>query len=118
PIPVRLLRIRGQKVNVWLITNVLEAERLPRKTAGTFYRWRWRNEGLFRTYKRTLGKVKLLSRTVAQVHREMEGSLLAVQLLLAQGAVALHQAGETKLLPSARLIQIGRASCRERVEML
>jgi hypothetical protein len=30
--------------------------------------------------------------------------LLAVQLLLAQGAVALHQAGETKLLPSARKI--------------
>jgi hypothetical protein len=104
PIPVRLIRIRGPKVNVWLLTNVLDEQRLPKKTASQFYRWRWRNEGLFRTYKRTLGKVKLLSRTVALVHREMEGSLLAVQLLLAQGAVALHQAGETKLLPSARLI--------------
>jgi len=28
--------------------------------------------------------VKLLSRTVAQVHRELEGSLLAVQLLTRQ----------------------------------
>jgi len=104
PIPVRLIRIRGPKANVWLLTNVLDEQRLPKKTASKFYRWRWRNEGLFRTYKRTLGKVKLLSRTVALVHREMEGSLLAVQLLLAQGAVALHQAGETKLLPSARKI--------------
>jgi hypothetical protein len=104
PIPVRLLRIRGQKVDVWLITNVLDEERLPRKTAGTFYRWRWRNEGLFRTYKRTLGKMKLLSRTVVQVHREMEGSLLAVQLVLAQGAVALHRAGATGVLPSFRKI--------------
>src|SRR5262249_37945144 len=69
PVPVRLLRIRGRKVDVWLITNVLEAERLPRRTASKFYRWRWRNEGLFRTYKRTLGKVKLQSRTVALVHR-------------------------------------------------
>src|SRR5262249_20165783 len=39
-----------------------------------------------RTYKRTLGKVKLVGRTVKQVHREAEGSLLAVQLLLAQAA--------------------------------
>jgi hypothetical protein len=46
----------------------------------------------------------LLSRTVAQVHREMEGSLLAVQLLLAQGAVALHRAGVTGVLPSFRKI--------------
>src|SRR5438105_208611 len=47
---------------------------------------------------------RALHLTVALVHREMEGSLLAVQLLLAQGAVALHHAGETKLLPSARMI--------------
>jgi Transposase DDE domain len=106
PIPVRLLRLRGESVPVCLITNVLEPERLPRRTASKFYRWRWRNEGLFRTYKRTLGKVKLTSRTVALVHRELEGSLLAVQLLLAQGAVALHEAGETVLLPSPRKILV------------
>jgi hypothetical protein len=104
PIPVRLLCIRGPKVKVWLITSVLEEERLPKKTASTFYRWRWRNEGLFRTYKRTLGKVKLQSRTIAQVHREMEGSLLAVQLLLAQGAMALQQARAKPQLPSPRQI--------------
>jgi hypothetical protein len=50
--------------------------------------------------------VKLTSRTVALVHRELEGSLLAVQLLLAQGAVALHEAGETVLLPSPRKILV------------
>lgn len=105
PIPVRLLRIRGRKVDVWLITNVLDAERLPRKTAGKFYRWRWRNEGLFRTYKRTLQKVKLMSRTVAMVHREAEGSLLAVQLLLAQGALALPTTSAVPIgMPSARKV--------------
>jgi hypothetical protein len=92
PLPVRLLRIRGDKTDVWLMTNVVEEQRLPKRTAGKFYRWRWRNEGLFRTYKRTLGKLKLMSRTVAQVHREVEGSLLATQLLLAQGALALPPA--------------------------
>jgi hypothetical protein len=107
PIPVRLLRIHGDKVDVWLITNVLEEERLPRKTAGKFYRWRWRNEGLFRTYKRTLGKVKLMSRTVAQVHREAEGSLLATQVLLAQGVLGLQTSAKAPTgLPSARKVLV------------
>jgi len=114
PIPVRVLRLRGQKADVWLITDVLEEPRLPRKTASQFYRWRWRNECLFRTYKRTLGKVKLVSRTVALVHRELEGSLLAVQLLLGQGALALQQAGEQRLLPSPRQIVLAiRAEIRD-----
>jgi Transposase DDE domain len=105
PIRVRLLRIVGSKGDVWLITNVLEAEKLSRKMAGTFYRWRWRNEGFFRTYKRTLGKVKLMSRTIALAHREAEGSLLAVQMLLAQGSLALQQADEVVVtMPSARQV--------------
>jgi hypothetical protein len=54
--------------------------------AAQIYRWRWRNEGLFRTYKRMLAKVKLRSRTVATVHREGEASMLALQLLLAVAA--------------------------------
>jgi hypothetical protein len=107
PIPVRLLRIRGDRADVWLITNVVDKDRLPKKTAGKFYRWRWRNEGLFRTYKRTLGKVKLMSRTVAQVHREAEGSLLATQLLLAQGALGLQTATKPPAgPPSARKVLV------------
>lgn len=88
PIQARLLRIRGEKVDVWLLTNILDREQLSHSLATKFYRWRWRNEGLFRTYKRTVGKVKWMSRTVAMVHREAEASLLAVQLLLAQGSWA------------------------------
>jgi hypothetical protein len=105
PLRVRLWRIRGDKGDVCLITNVVDEGRLPRPTASKFYRWRWRNEGLFRSYKRTLGKVKLMSRTVVQVHREAEGALLATQLLLAQGALALpaQAAGQT-VLPSARKV--------------
>jgi len=104
PLPVRLLCIRGDKADVWLITNIVDEHRLPKRTAGKFYRWRWRNEGLFRTYKRTLGKLKLMSRTVTQVHREAEGSLLATQLLLAQGALTLPTATTKVMLPSARKV--------------
>jgi hypothetical protein len=87
PLRLRLVRIRSErhKCDVWLLTNVLDAERLSLELAGQFYRWRWENEGLFRTYKRTLHKVKLIGRTVRLVHREAEGSLLALQILLATG---------------------------------
>ena len=42
---LRLIRIRARRVknDVWLLTNVLEAERLSAKQAGQFYRWRWEN---------------------------------------------------------------------------
>jgi hypothetical protein len=91
PLLLRLLRVRSpqRKVDVWLVTNVLAAAELPLSTAAKFYKMRWENEGFFRTYKRTLAKVKLQSRTVRLVHREVFGSLVAVQLLLAQGAWAV-----------------------------
>lgn len=87
PLRVRLIRVRGTKTGaeVWLLTNVLDRRRLPKAAAAQYYRWRWENEGLFRTYKRTLSKMKLRSRTVRLVHREAESSLLATQLLLAMG---------------------------------
>lgn len=94
PIRARLLRVRGKKVDVWLLTNVLESRRLGRQQASQFYRWRWGSEGLFRTYKQTLQKVKLHSRTVRLVHREAEVSLLAVQLLLAQAAAVRGEGKE------------------------
>ncbi|MGW8257100.1 MAG: transposase [Thermoguttaceae bacterium] len=91
PIRGRLMRIHSsrRKVDVWLFTNVEDPEQLSLKTAGTYYRWRWENEGFFRTYKRTLKKVVLMSRTLRLVHREAEASMIATQLMLCQGALAM-----------------------------
>jgi hypothetical protein len=99
PLRLRLIRVLGRRrgkdprraVEIWLLTNV-EAERMSITQAASFYRLRWENEGLFRSYKRTLKKVHLVGRTVRAVHREAYGSLLACQLLLAQGAWALRGA--------------------------
>jgi hypothetical protein len=55
------------KRDVWLLTDVLDSARLSVATAAMFYRWRWRNEGVFRTDKRTINKLKLSSRTVRLV---------------------------------------------------
>src|SRR5207247_7234691 len=69
----RVLRVGDGKADVWLLTN-LAKEELSRRTAAKIYRWRWHNEGLFRTYKRTLDKTKLRHRTPPLVFREAEGS--------------------------------------------
>jgi hypothetical protein len=93
PIACRLIRVpaKGQvKRDVWLLTDLLDPARLSPATAARFYRWRWRNEGVFRIYKRTINKLKLSSRTVRLVHREAEASLLALQVLLAHADLALR----------------------------
>jgi len=97
-----------EKYDVWLLTSVLSSQRLPAERAGLWYRWRWENEGFFRTYKRTLNMVKLRSRTVALLHREAEGSLLATQLLLAMVAESLPTASEGKASPRQAVREIRR----------
>jgi len=116
PLRGRLLRIRSRKRknDVWLFTNVEDRRRLPMEAASQFYRWRWENEGFFRTYKRTLKKFKLTSRALRQAHREAEGSMLATQLLLCQGALAMtapRTENETPVMCSPRsvLLEIRRA---------
>jgi hypothetical protein len=90
PLRLRLLRTRARKKkgDVWLLTNVLDRRRLPAASAAAFYRRRWESEGQSRAYKRALAKVKLVSRAVRLAHREAEGSLLALQLMPAQGVLA------------------------------
>jgi hypothetical protein len=114
PLSCRLIRVaaKGQvKHDVWLLTDVLDPARLSAATAAKFYRWRWRNEGVFRIYKRVINKMKLSSRTVRLVHREAELSLLATQILLAHADLALRSkatatAGEPVISPRKVLIEI------------
>lgn len=93
---------------MWLLTSVLSSRRLPAERVGLWYRWRWESEGFFRTYKRTLNMVKLRSRTVALLHREAEGSLLATQLLPAMVAELLPAASAGKVSPRQAVKEIRR----------
>jgi len=116
PLRLRLIRRVGtrkgangkQHYDVWLLTSVLSSRRLPAERAGLWYRWRWENEGFFRTYKRTLRMVKLTSRTVALIHREAEGSLLATQLLLAMTAQSLPASSTAKASPRQAVLEVRR----------
>ena len=62
--------------------------------AARFYRMRWESECFFKTYKRVIKDVKLVSQTTVMAMREAEVSLLACQLLLGQGALALKVGGK------------------------
>ena len=103
PLLLRLLRVRGKKADVWLLTNVLDRNRISHKAVSQIYRWRWRNEGLFRVYKRMLGKVKLQSRTIPLVHREAESSMLALQLLIARATQPMRHGRQIWLHPEEKL---------------
>jgi len=119
PIPCRLIRVpaRGKaKRDVWLLTDVLDPARRPLATAAKFYRGRWRNEGVFRTFKRTLHTLKLSSRTVRRVHREAEVSLLALQILLAHADLALRTE-ETAGAPAISPRNVLRTIRRELIDL-
>jgi hypothetical protein len=96
PWRVRVIRVAAPKRqnDVWLITHVLDPKRLPAGLAARFDRMRWESECFFRTDKRVVKDVRLVSRTVPLVVREAEVSLLACQLLLGQGAWALKVGGQ------------------------
>ncbi len=98
PLRGRLIRIteHRRQHDVWLFTNVEDHRQLPLRVASIFYRWRWENEGFFRTYKRTLKKVKLSGRTVRIVHREAEASMISTQLMLCLGALAMPTTSRVK----------------------
>jgi hypothetical protein len=110
PLRLRLLRVRGGKCDVWLLTN-LDKTQLPRRRAKQIYRWRWRNEGLFRTFKTTLAKTKLGHKTPALVFREAEASMLALQLLMAMTNDA-HERERTKPSPRRFVLRIRSAISR------
>jgi hypothetical protein len=96
PLRVRVIRVASEKLrnDVWLVTNVLDPQRLPAGLAARFYRMRWESECFFKTYKRVIKDVKLVSQTTVMAMREAEVSLLACQLLLGQGALALKVGGK------------------------
>jgi hypothetical protein len=99
PVEVRVIRVRScQKQDVWLLTSVLEESRLSVADAARDYKMWWGSESFFRTYKRTLGQLKLRFDTPQLVFREVEVALLGSQLLLCQGGgVIPAAAGETAL---------------------
>ena len=81
PLVLRLIRLREGKQTVYLVTDVLDHGRLTKEQARRLYRARWGEEVFFRSYKQTLARRKLLSRTPATCLAESQWTLLGLWLL-------------------------------------
>lgn len=81
---VRLIRTvyrRGRKRRtLWLVTTLLDPVRYPRRKVIALYRRRWGIETRIGSVKTTLELTVLRSKTVANVHAEVEAALLAHNL--------------------------------------
>jgi hypothetical protein len=102
PLPLRLIRIgRGVRA-VYLLTNVLDSQRLSRREAGAIYRLRWGVEVTFRTLKCTLGYAKLRSRSGQRARIELEWALIAMTIMSMMGmdAARRHRVDPTRLSPA------------------
>jgi hypothetical protein len=80
PLVLRLIVLRG-KQDVSLLTNVLDPEQLSEEEAATLFGMRWGEEVFYRSYKQTLQRRRVLSRTAATCLAEVQGTLLASWLL-------------------------------------
>lgn len=124
PLVLRLITLRDGDKLVYLLTNVLEEERLSDQQAAEFYRLRWCLELFFRGLKQTLGKRQMRSRAPVQAALELRWSVLGLALLglwtvqsqTAEGrdprqmslAMALRCVRETLADPAKRCCRRGR----------
>lgn len=108
---------RREKIEViWLVTDVLGEECLTREEARQLYGKRWpASEGTFRTWKRTLEKAKVYSRTPALTERESEFSLLGLMLLelMALAARKAEHSNRRRKISVACAQRVWRSAVRE-----
>jgi hypothetical protein len=88
PLRLRLMVLKRHGQRVYLLTNVLESQRLSRALAGQLYAARWGLETDYRALKQTLDRRPILAETPAVGAWELAGNILALALLMLQAAVA------------------------------
>jgi hypothetical protein len=81
PLVLRLIRLRQGKQTLYLITNILARRQLTNRQAQKLYQARWGEEVFYRSYKQTLQRRKLLSRTAPTCLVESQWTLLGLWLL-------------------------------------
>lgn len=96
PLILRLIRVQpeGRRQPVFLITNVLDDDRLSEETAAVIYKMRWGVEIFYRSLKQTLQRHKMRSAAPTQAHLELQWTLiglLLMGLLSVSGIVARGQ---------------------------
>jgi hypothetical protein len=81
PLILRLIHLKGERGDVYLLTNVLNSRHLSNALASRLYKLRWGIELQFRTLKQTFGRRTLRSRTPDRAYAELEWSLLGLWMI-------------------------------------
>jgi len=108
PLLLRLWELQGPRSTVYVVTNILDAERLTPAMVAEFYRARWGVEVFFRNFKQTFGRCQLHSHAPQNLACELEWSLLGwacVELIAVRAA--LEQGRDpTRISPAAALVTL------------
>jgi hypothetical protein len=114
PLVLRLIRWRQGTQALYLVTNVLDRKALSQARAQELYRLRWGEEVFYRSYKQTLQRRRLLSRTPATCLTESQWALLGLWLLgLLTLARILATRGDPKRWSVARSRDLVRQALRD-----
>ena len=109
PLVLRLIVLRRGKQEIYLLTNVFDPQRLSDEDASLLYEMRWGVEVFYRSYKQTLCRRRLLSRTPATCLAESQWTMLGLWLL---GLLTVTQLVAKKLDPLGWSVALARNAVR------
>jgi Transposase DDE domain len=113
PLVVRLIERRQGKKKMYLVTNVLDKQALSEKSAALLYAMRWGVEIFYRSFKQTLQKRKMLSRSPEAAKCELTWALFGIWLLGQMSVANILARGGDPLSWSAALAR-NRVRCSMR----
>ena len=99
PFVLRLICVQpaGGKKPIFLITNVLDHDKLSDETAAAIYQMRWGVEVFFRSLKQTLQRRKMRSAAPRQAALELHWSIMGLLLLGLVSVKAIDSRGKDPL---------------------
>lgn len=111
PLVLRLVEVHDGRQSWFLVTSVLDPQRLSHEQVAQIYSSRWRVELFFRNFKQTFGRAKLRSYKAEHARCEAEWSLLGLwgMLLYARIQQKSHPPSKQRLSVARVLRAFGQA---------
>ncbi len=114
PLVLRLIQLSMGSQTVCLLTNVLDREQLGDDEAAALYKQRWGEEIFYRSYKQTMNRRKILSRTPETCQADASWMMLGLWLLsLMTAARIIEVGGDPKEISVAQARDPARRALRE-----
>jgi len=113
PLVLRLIRLSdGRGRSIYLLSSVLQHNRLSDRQAGELYRRRWGIELMYRALKQTMRRRKMLSTCPSHAQVELDWSVVGLWML---GAVALSELSAPAATPAmAKALRVVRCWMQRR----